>query len=72
LNRERAATTEDYSVVRREAKLAWLDGKKPRIVGSRKKPLTPIGEVQLDVRLQRETVWLSLDQIAKLLGRDKP
>jgi hypothetical protein len=31
----------------------------------------PDGEVQLDVRLERETVWLSLDQIAKLLGRDK-
>ncbi|HTN70176.1 MAG TPA: virulence protein RhuM/Fic/DOC family protein [Methylomirabilota bacterium] len=31
----------------------------------------PDGQVQLDVRLERETVWLSLDQIAKLLGRDK-
>jgi prophage maintenance system killer protein len=31
----------------------------------------PDGQVRLDVRLERETVWLSLDQIAKLLGRDK-
>lgn len=31
----------------------------------------PDGQVELDVRLERETVWLSLDQIAKLLGRDK-
>lgn len=29
------------------------------------------GEVRLDVRLERETVWLSLDQVAKLFGRDK-
>ena len=29
------------------------------------------GEVRLDVRLERETVWLSLDQMAKLFGRDK-
>jgi prophage maintenance system killer protein len=28
------------------------------------------GEVHLDVRLERETVWLSLDQMAKLFGRD--
>jgi len=31
----------------------------------------PDGEVQLDVRLERETVWLSLDQMAKLFRRDK-
>jgi hypothetical protein len=31
----------------------------------------PNGEVRLDVRLERDTVWLSLDQIAKLFGRDK-
>jgi len=31
----------------------------------------PDGTVQLDVRLEKETVWLSLDQIAKLFGRDK-
>ena len=29
------------------------------------------GEVRLDVRLERETVWLSLNQMAELLGRDK-
>jgi prophage maintenance system killer protein len=29
------------------------------------------GKVQLDVRLERETVWLSLSQIARLFGRDK-
>ena len=29
------------------------------------------GEVRLDVWLERETVWLSLDQMTKLLGRDK-
>lgn len=31
----------------------------------------PDGEVQLDVRLERETVWLSLDQMTKLFRRDK-
>ena len=31
----------------------------------------PDGGIQLDVRLERETVWLSLDQIAALFGRDK-
>src|ERR1041385_5871335 len=31
----------------------------------------PDGTVQLDVRLEKETVWLSLDQIAKLFRRDK-
>lgn len=29
------------------------------------------GAVQLDVRLEQETVWLSLNQIAELFGRDK-
>jgi hypothetical protein len=29
------------------------------------------GEVRVDVRLERETVWLSLPQMAKLFGRDK-
>jgi prophage maintenance system killer protein len=32
---------------------------------------TADGEVRLDVRLERETVWLSLSQIAELFGRDK-
>lgn len=31
----------------------------------------PQGGVRLDIRLERETVWLSLDQIAKLFRRDK-
>jgi prophage maintenance system killer protein len=31
----------------------------------------PSGEVRVDVRLERETVWLSLTQIAELFGRDK-
>ena len=31
----------------------------------------PDGQVRVDVRLERETVWLSLSQIAKLFGRDK-
>jgi prophage maintenance system killer protein len=31
----------------------------------------PQGGVRLDVRLERETVWLSLDQMAKLFRRDK-
>jgi prophage maintenance system killer protein len=31
----------------------------------------PDGEVRLDVRLERESVWLTLDQIAKLFRRDK-
>ena len=32
---------------------------------------TPDGQVRLDVRLERETVWLSLGQMAELFGRDK-
>jgi len=32
---------------------------------------SPDGEVRLDVRLERDTVWLSLDQMAKLFGRHK-
>ncbi len=31
----------------------------------------PDGEVPVDVRLERESVWLSLTQIAELFGRDK-
>jgi len=31
----------------------------------------PDGQVRVDVRLDRETVWLSLNQIAELFGRDK-
>ncbi|MFQ5749220.1 MAG: virulence RhuM family protein [Planctomycetota bacterium] len=31
----------------------------------------PDGRVQVDARLERETVWLSLNQIAELFGRDK-
>src|SRR2546426_9078050 len=31
----------------------------------------PDGQVRVDVRLERETVWLSLNQMAKLFGRDK-
>lgn len=29
------------------------------------------GEIKLDVNLENETVWLSLDQMTKLFGRDK-
>jgi hypothetical protein len=29
------------------------------------------GKVELDVRLDHDTVWLSLNQIAKLFGRDR-
>lgn len=29
------------------------------------------GEVRVDVRLERDTVWLSLTQMAELFGRDK-
>jgi len=32
---------------------------------------TADGEVRVDVRLERETVWLSLNQMAELFGRDK-
>jgi len=32
---------------------------------------TADGEVRIDVRLEQETVWLSLTQIAELFGRDK-
>ena len=31
----------------------------------------PDGQVRMDVRLERETVWLSLTQMAELFGRDK-
>lgn len=31
----------------------------------------PDGEVRFDVRLDRETVWLSLTQMAELFARDK-
>jgi hypothetical protein len=31
----------------------------------------PDGQVKVDVRLERDTVWLSLTQIAELFGRDK-
>jgi prophage maintenance system killer protein len=31
----------------------------------------PDGSVRLDVRLERETLWLNLNQIAELFGRDK-
>ncbi|MCP9820786.1 hypothetical protein KBZ18_14980 [Synechococcus sp. Cruz-9H2] len=31
----------------------------------------PDGRAQVDVRLDQETVWLSLNQIAELFGRDK-
>ena len=31
----------------------------------------PDGTVSLDVRLERETIWLSLNQMAALFGRDK-
>lgn len=33
--------------------------------------VSPDGEVRLDVHLERETVWLSLNQMADLFGRDK-
>jgi len=29
------------------------------------------GETQIEVRFENETVWLSLNQIAELFGRDK-
>ena len=29
------------------------------------------GKIKIDVRLENETVWLSLDQMATLFGRDK-
>ena len=32
---------------------------------------TSKNEVALDVRLEEETVWLTLDQMALLFGRDK-
>ena len=31
----------------------------------------PDGEIRLDVRLEKDTVWLSLAQMAELFGRDK-
>lgn len=32
---------------------------------------TPDGSVEVAVRLERETVWFSLNQMAELFGRDK-
>ncbi len=32
---------------------------------------SPSGETQIEVRFENETVWLSLNQIAELFGRDK-
>ena len=32
---------------------------------------TPDGESRIEVRLQNETVWLSLDQMAELFQRNK-
>ena len=29
------------------------------------------GKIKIDVRFENETVWLSLDQMAILFGRDK-
>lgn len=29
------------------------------------------GNIKIDVRFEKETVWLSLDQMATLFGRDK-
>lgn len=29
------------------------------------------GKIKIDVRFEKETVWLSLDQMAILFGRDK-
>ena len=31
----------------------------------------PNGEVRVDVRLERETVWLSQEQMAELFGRER-
>ena len=32
---------------------------------------TPDGQIELDVKIEKETVWLSLNQIAMLFDRDK-
>ncbi len=32
----------------------------------------PDGQVRLDVRLERETVWLTQAQMAELFGRERP
>ena len=32
---------------------------------------TPEGDTQIDVKLEEETVWLTLDQICKLFGKVK-
>jgi len=32
---------------------------------------TKDGKTRIDVRLEKETVWLSLNQMARLFGRDK-
>lgn len=33
--------------------------------------VAPDGQIRLDVRMEQETVWLSLNQMTKLFGRDK-
>ncbi len=32
---------------------------------------TPEGDVRVDVRLERETVWLRQDQLSELFGRER-
>lgn len=32
---------------------------------------SPTGETQIEVRFEKDTVWLSLNQISDLFGRDK-
>lgn len=48
-----------------------VDREQPKASGEIVVYEAPDGEVQVDVRLERETVWLSLTQIAELFGRDK-
>ena len=32
---------------------------------------TPSGETQIEVRFEKDSVWLSINQISELFGRDK-
>ena len=53
------------------------EGRKSTAIAKMKKPTDIVlyrsrdGAVQLDVQLERETIWLSLNQLAELFDRDK-
>jgi hypothetical protein len=59
---------------RKAGKIAAV-GEPPSVNGSRGGQVvfyrSPDGSVKLDVKLEKDTVWLTLNEIAELFGRDK-